>query len=209
MKSKSKTSTESITKNSYTEYLENPCKISPYSITSLRRGRQMFSGRKPIIINEINNISNHSTCETKHILSRQINFKPKKRFKKPKKESPSSQNEKNISDSDSISSSEMRKKRFLEEENSFTYPTRKEVGLYSSEEDSSEMESPLKENLENEIERNLIEIYNKNISNCNYNNNSNYCNQCDKMNNYRIKKNKGLSNSKNEVRILFNLHSLN
>ena len=66
MKSKSKTSIESISnnKNSYTEYLENPGKINPYSITSLRRGRQMFSGRKPIIINEIptffkdHNISN-------------------------------------------------------------------------------------------------------------------------------------------------------
>ena len=58
------------------------------------------------------------------------------------------------------------------------------------------------ENLENEIERVLIEIYNKNISNCNYNNNSKMFCICDKISNYRLKKNKGLSHNKNEVRLL-------
>ena len=130
-------------------------------LPSLKRGRQLFSSRKPIVLNELTNISNYSTCETKHILSRQFNFKPKHKSNKKKRNvsSSSSSFENNSSDSDSISSAEMRKKRFLEEDNSFTYPTRKEVGLFSSEEDSSEMESPLKENLENEIERNLIEIF--------------------------------------------------
>ena len=173
-------------------------------LPSLKRGRQLFSSRKPIVLNEFTNISNCSTCETKHILSRQFNFKPKHKSNKKKRNvsSSSSSFENNSSDSDSISSAEMRKKRFLEEDNSFTYPTRKEVGLFSSEEDSSEMESPLKENLENEIERNLIEIYNKNISNCKYNS-KDHCDRCDRIHNYRRKRNKGLSSGKKEVYVIF------
>ena len=64
------------------------------------------------------------------------------------------------------------------------------------------IEKNYKENLENEIERNLIEIYNKNISNCKYNS-KDHCDRCDRMNNYRRKRNKGLSSGKKEVYVIF------
>ena len=47
----------------------------------------------------------------------------------------------------------------------YSYPTKKDVGLSSSEEDNSSDNSFIEENFGMEIERILIEIYNKNISN--------------------------------------------
>lgn len=141
--------------------------------------------------------SNHTTLYSNHILSKQVNYKPKNKFQRSSSFSSSS------NDSDSVSSKEMRKKRFLEEDDSFSYPTRKDVGLDSSGEESSDMESPLKDNLENEIERNIIEIYNKNISNCRLNNGNGHCSKCDRINNYRNKRNRGLSNGKKELKSTF------
>lgn len=49
--------------------------------------------------------------------------------------------------------------------NIYNYPTKKDVGLYSSEDENSSDNSLIEENFGIEIERILIEIYNKNISN--------------------------------------------
>jgi magnesium-transporting ATPase (P-type) len=103
-----------------------------------------------------------STCETKNDIQRVNNSKPKKRYDKRKKQTISSSESEN-SDNDSISSYEMRKRSFLDDDNSFVHHTRKDD---ISEEESSENESPpLKESLETEIEKHLIDIYNKNFSN--------------------------------------------
>ena len=146
-------------------------------------------GRKKVIQQPSTSKLNHTTLYSNHILSKQVNYKPKNKYQRSSSLSSSS------NESDSVSSKEMRKKRFLEEDDSFSYPTRKEVGLDSSGEESSEMESPLKDNLENEIERNIIEIYNKNISNCRLNNGNGHCSKCDRLNNYRNKRNRGLISS--------------
>ena len=63
-----------------------------------------------------------------------------------------------FSDNNSISSNEIRKKNFFEEE-SFNYPTKNEVGLYSSDEESPEFEI----NLENQIECLIKDIYYRNF----------------------------------------------
>ena len=154
-------------------------------------------GRKKVIQQPSTSKLNHTTLYSNHILSKQVNYKPKNKYQRSSSLSSSS------NESDSVSSKEMRKKRFLEEDDSFSYPTRKEVGLDSSGEESSEMESPLKDNLENEIERNIIEIYNKNISNCRLNNGNGHCSKCDRLNNYRNKRNRGLSNGKKELKSTF------
>jgi hypothetical protein len=74
-----------------------------------------------------------------------------------------------FSDNNSISSNEIRKKNFFEEE-SFNYPTKNEVGLYSSDEDSPEFEI----NLENQIECLIKDIYYRNFPKKINLNNSNY-----------------------------------
>ena len=142
-----------------------------------------------------------STCETKNNIQRVNNSKPKKTYDKRKKQTISSSESEN-SDNDSISSYEMRKRSFLDDDNSFVHHTRKDD---ISEEESSENESPpLKESLEIEIEKHLIDIYNKNISNCNYMTGAKYCNQCDIIRNYRRNKMRTLNYNENEVSIINN-----
>ena len=167
------------------------------------RGRQLNPIRKALkILNEINNISTRSTtCETKNNIQRVNNSKPKKRYDKRKRQTISS-SESDNSDNDSISSYEMRKRSFLDDDNSFVHHTRKDE---ISEEESSENESPpLKDSLETEIEKHLIDIYNKNISNCNYMTGAKYCNQCDIIRNYRRNKMRTLNYNENEVSIIYN-----
>ena len=73
----------------------------------------------------------------------------------------------------SFKSKENKRKRYLDkmlvEENDLDYLKKSEVGLYSSEEDDynnsvENINNSIEENFNNEIERILIEIYNKNIS---------------------------------------------
>ena len=94
-----------------------------------------------------------------------------------------SSNESNYNDSDSSDSSfnsiknykkNLYYSKMLKEENEFDYLSRKDVGLFSSEDESNNTDNnstnnktnnnSFEENLSEEIERILIEIYNKNIS---------------------------------------------
>lgn len=162
------------------------------------RGRQLNPIRKVSIIpNETNNISTGSTCETKKNNIQRVNkSKPKKRYDKRKTQSISSSDSEN-SDNDSISSYEIRKRSFLDEDNSVVHHTRK---YDISEEESSENDSSsVKDSLESEIEKHLIDIYNKNISNCNYMTGAKYCNQCDIIRNYRRNKMRTFNNNENDV----------
>ena len=86
--------------------------------------------------------------------------------------SSSIDNDYSESSNESFKSRENRKKNYLEkmmvEENELDYLKRSEVGLISSEEEennnSLDNSNSIEENFNNEIERILIEIYNKNIS---------------------------------------------
>lgn len=93
------------------------------------RGRQLIPIHKICFFtNEVNNISTRSTCETKQNVIKQTSPKLKKRYNIRKMNSISSSSIDN-SDNDSISSYEIRKRRFLDEDNSFVYPTRREFGV--------------------------------------------------------------------------------
>ena len=82
----------------------------------------------------------------------------------------------NYSNSSSCSSREYRKKKsniFNDNSEFRDYPSRKDVGLNSSEDEDSIDYSILEDNnFSSEIERILIEIYNKNISIISSNNNN-------------------------------------
>ena len=94
----------------------------------------------------------------------------------------------------------MRKKVFYEEE-SFNYPTKVDVGLISSDEESIEIDPQLKFNFENEIESILIEIYNKNFpSNDKISKRKNHLLKRDK---YRYLKKNNIELNKNELKITF------
>lgn len=128
------------------------------------RGRQLF--KEPKRFYQDINISKNSTCETKPF-ALQRNMKEKK-LPNVRKLGVRTKNKPSLSETKSNSSSSSRerlKRRFCEND-FFTYPTKKEFGLSSSEDDQSpDMQSPLKANLSNDIESILIDIYNKNISN--------------------------------------------
>ena len=98
----------------------------------------------------------------------------------------------------------MRKRLFLGEDGSFVYPKRKDLGLDSSEDDSTENDSSsFKKELELEIDEQLLTIYEKNISNCNYTTGAAFCDQCDMIRNYRRKNMKAMSSAnKNEVSVI-------
>jgi hypothetical protein len=168
----------------------------------------------------INNISTRSTWETtKHNIKYIIKSKATKHYdnkhnnnNKLKYQSLSSVDSDNSdSSSDSISSYEMRKRLFLGDDNSFIYPKRKDLGLESSEDESTENDSlSLKEELESEIDEQLLMIYEKNVSNCNYTNGAVFCDQCDMIRNYRRQKMKTISNTnKNDVRSVINIYIYN
>jgi hypothetical protein len=160
------------------------------------RARQLRRMPKTMLLsNEINNISTLSTCETKKYISKQNVSKPKKRCNTRNNISLSSSDVDN-SDSDSVSSYEIRKSRFFNEDNSVTSSSLKESIL-----DNSDDESTLKDNLDSQIKKYLIAIYNKNASNCNYITGAKYCNQCDIITNYRKIKLRTVHTSKHDVSI--------
>ena len=185
--------------------------ISPQSNHSFK---QLIIERKPYFLESDVNLTINSSSNDlkKHIIPQHNNIKTK--FKnKQKFMRNSSEKSSFCSESDSYSSTEIRKRKVYDEE-SFNYPTRSEVGLFTSDDDSQEMDSQLKDNLENEIETILIEVYNKNISsstNNNFNNNEN-CNYKNKIKNYyhnmrnynkKYKQKSSLENSKNELKLTF------
>ena len=152
--------------------------------------------RAMILSTEINNISTLSTCETKKHIPKQNNSKPKKRQNKRKDQQSLSSSDLDNSDSDSISSYEIRKSRFFNEDNSPTYSSLKDSIL-----DNSDDKSSFKNNLDSEIKKHLIAIYNKNASNCNYITGAKYCNQCDIITNYRRVKLRTTHTNKHDVSI--------
>ena len=185
--------------------------ISPQSNHSFK---QLIIERKPYFLESDVNLTINSSSNDlkKHIIPQHNNIKTK--FKnKQKFMRNSSEKSSFCSESDSYSSTEIRKRKVYDEE-SFNYPTRSEVGLFTSDDDSQEMDSQLKDNLENEIETILIEVYNKNISsttNNNFNNNEN-CIYKNKIKNYyhnmrnynkKYKQKSSLENSKNELKLTF------
>jgi hypothetical protein len=149
-----------------------------------------------LLSNEINNISTLSTCETKKYISKQNDSKPKKRCNTRNNISLSSSDVDN-SDSDSVSSYEIRKSRFFNEDNSLTSSSLKDSIL-----DNSDDESSLEDNLDSQIKKHLIAIYNKNGSKCNYITGAKYCNQCDIITNYRKRKLRTVYTSKHDVSII-------
>ena len=150
---------------SYTLYPKNTSMIQ-------RRGRQLYKRDYTLITNQDINISNTSTCETKRIIRNNLKYVKKYRQRRVKREikeddnSDLSSKEKNDSSSSFSYSRECRKKRFigLGDEDNIEYPTKRDVGLLSSEDEDSCDNSIIEENFSSEIERILIEIYNKNIS---------------------------------------------
>ena len=146
--------------------------LYPKNVSSQRRGRQLYKRDYTLISNQDINISNNSTCETKRIIRNNLKYVKKYRQRRVKNEiqeeksNDSSSKEKNDSSSSFSYSKECRKKRFigLGEEDNIEYPTKRDVGLLSSEDEDSCDNSIIEENFSSEIERILIEIYNKNIS---------------------------------------------
>jgi len=187
--------------------------ISPQSNHSFK---QLLIERKPYFLeSDVNLTINSSSNDLKKHIIPQHNNNIKTKFKNKQKFMRKNSSEKSsfCSESDSYSSTEIRKRKVYDEE-SFNYPTRSEVGLFTSDDDSQEMDSQLKDNLENEIETILIEVYNKNISstsNNNFNNNENF-NYKNKIKNYyhnmrnynkKYKQKSSLENSKNELKLTF------
>ena len=163
------------------------------------RGRQPTLNVNHVICSNNNNIK----CIIKSKVTKRYDNKRSNNNHKLKCQSLSSVDSDNSdSSSDSISSYEMRKRLFLGDDNSFVYPKRKDLGLDSSEDESTENDSlSLKEGLESEIDEQLLTIYEKNVSNCNYTNGAVFCDQCDMIRNYRRQKMKTISNTnKNDVR---------
>ena len=179
----------------HSTFLQTKTKVSKgWNYPLIIRARQLRRIPKTMLLsNEINNISTLSTCETKKHITKQNISKPKKRYNKRKDQSMSSSDLDN-SDSDSVSSYEIRKSRFFNEDNSSTYSSVKDSIL-----DHSDDESSLKENLDSQIKKHLIAIYNKNISNCNYITGAKYCNQCDIITNYRKIKLRTAHTNKHDV----------
>ena len=188
--------------------------ISPQSNHSFK---QLIIERKPYFLeSDVNLTINSSSNDLKKHIIPQHNNNIKTKFKNKQKFMRKNSSEKSsfCSESDSYSSTEIRKRKVYDEE-SFNYPTRSEVGLFTSDDDSQEMDSQLKDNLENEIETILIEVYNKNISsttnNNNFNNNEYFIyknkikNYYHNMRNYnkKYKQKSSLENSKNELKLTF------
>ena len=187
--------------------------ISPQSDHSFK---QLIIERKPYFLeSNVNLTINYSSNDLKKHFIPQHNNNIKTKFKNKQKNIRKNSSEKSsiCSESDSYSSTEIRKRKLYDEE-SFNYPTRSEVGLISSDEDSQDLDNQLKDNLENEIETILIEVYNKNISttsNNNFNNNENF-NYKNKIKNYyhnmrnnnrKYRQKNTLENSKNDLKLTF------
>ena len=198
--------TRSLIENYQSFHLSSKKTFSTISSNSIieKRGRQLtlrknLSKNKEYNVNITN--SKNSTCESKYNHLNHNNIKiHRKIFKRNKINSNSKSDNSKFSDSDSFSSNDMRKKVFYEEE-SFNYPTKVDVGLISSDEESIEIDPQLKFNFENEIESILIEIYNKNFpSNDKISKRKNHLLKRDK---YRYLKKNNIELNKNELKITF------
>ena len=199
--------TRSLIENYQSFHLSSKKTFSTISSNSIieKRGRQLLTLRNNLSKNKEYNVnitnSKNSTCESNYNHSNHNNIKiHKKIFKRNKINSNSKSDNSKFSDSDSLSSNDIRKKVFYEEE-SFNYPTKSDVGLISSEDDSIEIDPHLKFNFENEIESILIEIYNKNFpSNDKISKRKNHLLKRDK---YRYLKKNNIEVNKNELKITF------
>ena len=199
--------TRSLIENYQSFHLSSKKTFSTISSNSIieKRGRQLLTLRNNLSKNKEYNVnitnSKNSTCESKYNHLNHNNIKiHRKIFKRNKINSNSKSDNSKFSDSDSFSSNDMRKKVFYEEE-SFNYPTKVDVGLISSDEESIEIDPQLKFNFENEIESILIEIYNKNFpSNDKISKRKNHLLKRDK---YRYLKKNNIELNKNELKITF------
>ena len=197
----------SLIENYQSLYLSSKNTFSTLSSNSFGeiRGRQLFSSRINISKRAKLNInitnSKNSTCESKHITSNDNNINNNNiRIHKKNKRNKINSISKIDNSDDSLSSSDIRKKNFYEEE-IFNYPTKSDVGLISSEEESIGNDPHLKFKLENEIESILIEIYNKNFpSNDKISKRKNHLLKRDK---YRYLKKNNIELNKNELKITF------
>ena len=136
------------------------------------RGRQLNKKAYDLLNNQEINISNNSTCETKRIINNNIKNKKESRPVRIHNRRITKDKSYRNSDSSNSFSRECRKKKFCglgDDTETIEYPTKKDVGLISSEDEESADNSLIEENFSNEIERILIEIYNKNISSLNNN----------------------------------------
>ena len=197
----------SLIENYQSFYLSSKNTFSTLSSNSFGeiRGRQLFSSRINISKRAKLNInitnSKNSTCESKHITSNDNNINNNNiRIHKKNKRNKINSISKIDNSDDSLSSSDIRKKNFYEEE-IFNYPTKSDVGLISSEEESIGNDPHLKFKLENEIESILIEIYNKNFpSNDKVPKKKNHLLKRDK---YKYLKKNNIEVNKNELKITF------
>ena len=148
----------------------------------MKKKTQIENYKSYCISTTIINQNNNSKLSEKITRGRQLNIIPKKlNEKKSKEKKRLNSNYNNIkkfqirenqsnnssfssfSENSSISSNEFRKKNFLDEE-SFNYPNKNEVGLFSSDEESPEFEINFREDLENQIEYLINDIYYRNYS---------------------------------------------
>ncbi len=153
-----------IKKNSNNKHLS----IKKQGKNSIERGRKLFEVPfKTLYYNDFNiiQISNKNKINKRRIDSKNSILK---RNKTRRKKSINNSDNSNYSNSSSNSSREIRRKKntiYNQNNDTVDYPSRKDVGLYSSEDEDSIENSILEDtNFINEIERILIEIYNKNIS---------------------------------------------
>ena len=153
-----------IKKNNNNKHLS----IKKQGKNSIERGRKLFEVPfKTLYYNDFNiiQISNKNKINKRRIDSKNSILK---RNKTRRKKSINNSDNSNYSNSSSNSSREIRRKKntiYNQNNDTIDYPSRKDVGLYSSEDEDSIENSILEDNnFINEIERILIEIYNKNIS---------------------------------------------
>ena len=192
-----------LIENYRTFNLSSKLKISSKSSKSPlnKRGRQLFSFSKPYIKDININNSKTTTCDSKNKILFENNIKTKKNYMKKRRNIINNNSENLSEESDSFDSIEIRKKKNFKEE-SLNYPIKSDVGLFSSDEESFEMEPHLKYNLETEIESILIEIYNKNFP-CNEKNiirNKKYKLKRDK---FKYLKKNNIEINKNELKLTF------
>ena len=192
-----------LIENYRTINLSSKLKISSKSSKSPlnKRGRQLFSFSKPYIKDTNINNSKTTTCDSKNKILFENNIKTKKNYMKKRRNIINNNSENLSEESDSFDSIEIRKKKNFKEE-SLNYPIKSDVGLFSSDEESFEMEPHLKYNLETEIESILIEIYNKNFP-CNKKNiirNKKYKLKRDK---FKYLKKNNIEINKNELKLTF------
>lgn len=146
--------------------------ISKKTIKPIKRGRQSNieklkyfpNQNQDPMINQINIIPKRNP-RAKNKSSHRLFVKKIQKKPEDKKVNDENDSESDYSNSYSREKQKMKILGDYKNANIYNYPTRKDVGLYSSEEENSSDNSLIEENFGMEIERILIEIYNKNISN--------------------------------------------